>query len=75
MFNGCRCDQETLSWIEEAGFKMVQAEKIWLEWTPGMFAGCSAITVLFTKVVLCLISSILLGFAEKGEDTEKKKAL
>ena len=54
---------------------MVQAEKIWLDWTPEMFAGCSAIAVLFTKLVWCVISSILLGFAEKGEDTEKKKAL
>lgn len=54
---------------------MVQAEKIWLDWTPGMFAGCSAITVLITKVVLCFVNSILLGFAEKGEDTEKKKSL
>ncbi|XP_020629822.1 methyltransferase-like protein 7A [Orbicella faveolata] len=75
VFNGCRCDRETLSWIEEAGFKMVQVEKIWLDWTPGMFAGCSAITVLITKVVLCFVKSILFGFAEKGEDTEKKKSL
>lgn len=54
---------------------MVQAEKIWLDYTPDMFAGCSAITALFTKVILCFIKSILLGFAEKGGDTEKKKSL
>ena len=75
IFNGCRCDRETLSWIEEAGFKMVQTENIWLDWTTDMFAGCSAITVLITKVVLWFVNSILLGFAEKGEETEKKKSL
>lgn len=75
IFNECRCDQETLSRIEDAGFKMVQAETTWLDWTPDMFAGFGAITVLIAKVVLCIVNSILLGFAEKGEDTEKKKAL
>ena len=75
IFNECRCDRGTLSRIEEVGFKMVQTEKIWLDWTPDMFAGCSAITVFFSKVVLCFVNAILLGFAEKGEDTDKKKAL
>ena len=75
MFNECRCDQETLSRIEEVGFKMVQAEKIWIDWTPEMFAGCGALSGLITKVVMYFVNSMLFGFAEKGEDTEKKKAL
>lgn len=54
---------------------MVEAEKLWVEWSPDMFAGCSAIKVLLTKIALCFVKSILLGFAEKGETTEKKKAL
>ena len=54
---------------------MVQAEKMWLDWTPDMFAGCTAMTVFFSKIVLYIVNSILLGFAEKGEEAEKKKAL
>ena len=54
---------------------MVQAEKMWLDWTPDMFAGSTAITVFFSKVALYFINSMLHGFAEKAEETEKKKAL
>ena len=54
---------------------MVQAEKMWIDWTPDMFAACTAITFLITKVVLYFANSIILGFAEKGEDTEKKKTM
>lgn len=74
IFNECRCNRETLSWIEEAGFKMVEAEKIWLDWSPEMFVG-SATSTFISRVCLCFINSILLGFAGKGEDTEKKKEL
>ena len=54
---------------------MVEAEKMWLDWTPEMITGSSATSAFFSRVCLCFISSILLGFAGKGEDTEKKKEL
>ena len=72
MLNGCRWDQETLSQIEEAGFQMVQAEKIWLDWTPEVRA---TLNDAFSRIALRLINVMTFGFAEKGQDTEGKKVL
>ena len=72
MLNGCRWDRETLSRIEEAGFQMVQAEKIWLDWTPEVYA---TLNDVFSSIGLRMINVMTFGFAEKGQDTEGKKVL
>lgn len=72
MLNGCRCDRETLSRIEETGFKMVQAEKIWVQWTPKIYA---ATKDALSRIGLFIFSSVVFGFAEKGRGTEEKKVL
>ncbi|KAL9973533.1 hypothetical protein ACROYT_G020002 [Oculina patagonica] len=75
--NECRCDRDTLARIEEVGFKTIQADKIWVDWTPGMLADCKAGTnsVWVTNLMLHFVNSMLFGFAEKREDIEKKKLL
>lgn len=55
---------------------MIQAEKLWMDWTPEMFADCKGtFSVWSTRLMLHLVNSMLIGFAEKGEDPEKKKSL
>lgn len=73
MLNGCRCDRETLSLIEEAGFKMVQAEKIWVTCSPEMFTGGTFRSIWNSSVIMRVINSVLFGFAENGEYTTKTK--
>ena len=76
VFNHCYCDRETLSRIEEVGFKMIQAEKILVDLTPEMFSECKSTTsILITKLVLRFVNSIVFGFAEKGESSENRKSL
>ncbi|KAL9973532.1 hypothetical protein ACROYT_G020001 [Oculina patagonica] len=77
--NGCRCDRDTLARIEEVGFKTIQADKMWVDWTPEMLAYCkpsnSLAPVWIPNLMLHIVNSTLIGFAEKGEDIEKKKSL
>lgn len=73
LFNGCRCDRETLTWIKDGGFKMVQAKKTWVNWTPIMFSGSKSISLgWFVRVILWFVCSLLAGFAEKEQCTVKK---
>ena len=74
VFNGCRCDRETLSWIEQGGFTLVQSEKIWPNWTPERFSEKASFDWC-TKFKLYIINSMLVGFAEKGQCSEEKKLL
>ena len=47
---------------------MVQAEKIWLDWNPEMFSGNGdTFTVMGARILMPLITSIIVGFAEKGK--------
>ena len=65
LFNGCCFNKETLSRIEEVGFKAVQAEKTWLNWSPEMFTGFDTLSVWSSRFVLSCINSVIFGFAEK----------
>ncbi|KAL9973537.1 hypothetical protein ACROYT_G020007 [Oculina patagonica] len=67
LYNGCRCDRKTLPQIEKGGFKLVQSEKIWLNWTLEMIPGCT------NQFILYLVDLLLVGFAEK--EKLKKKLL
>ena len=68
--NGCRCDRETLLWIENGGFTKVWSEKSWPEWK--LFAERASYDS-FTRFKLFLINSMLIGYAEKGQCTEERK--
>lgn len=61
--NGCCCNKETQSVLEEPGFKTVQAEKIWLNWAPE--PGFDAFIVCATRLCFPFLRSIIFGFAEK----------
>jgi len=67
--NGCCCNKETLSKKDEAGFEMVQAEKVWLDCTPEMFSECSGtFTLLCVRMFMMpVLRSMIVGFAEKGK--------
>lgn len=66
LFNGCRCDHETLPFIQKGGFKLVQAEKRYLKVTPELHVGSKKISVDWSSRLLAyLVHSVLLGFAEK----------
>ena len=46
---------------------MMQTEKVWLDWTPEMFSG-GTLTVLYVRMFMMpVISSMIVGFAEKGK--------
>ena len=77
MTGGCRCDRETLYWIEQGGFKMVNSEKSSANLTAEIFSGCETdIFSLWTaRICLSIVNSILVGFAEKETCTEEKKLL
>ena len=77
MTGGCRCDRETLYWIEQGGFKMVNSEKISANLTAEMFSGCEAdmFSVWTARIRLSIVNSILVGFAEKERCAEEKKLL
>ena len=68
--NGCRCDRETLLWIENGGFTKVWSEKSWPEWK--LFAERASYDC-FTRFKLFLINSMLIGYSEKGQCTEERK--
>jgi len=74
---GCRCDRETLYWIEQGGFKMVNSEKISANLTTEIFSGCEAdmFSLWTARIRMSIVNSILVGFAEKGCYTEEKKLL
>jgi len=66
--NGCQCNKNTLSWIENAGFKMVQSEKIFQNFTPEMLSGNPNIfLVWFARIGSYIGNPILVGFAENGQ--------
>ncbi|CAH3180878.1 unnamed protein product [Porites evermanni] len=66
LFNGCRCDHETLPFIQRGGFKLVKAEKRYLKVTPELHVGSKKISVDWSSRLLAyLVHSVLLGFAEK----------
>jgi len=68
LINGCRCNKNTLSWIENAGFKMVQSEKLILNFTPEMLSGNPNIFSLwFMRIGSYIENPFLFGFAEKGQ--------
>ena len=76
MLGGCRCDCESLYWIEKGGFKIVQSEKLFSNFTPEMFSGCENIFLIWiSRILLSIVNSILVGFAEKEQFTEEKKLL
>ena len=74
---GCRCDRETLNWIEQGGFKMVNSEKISANLTTEIFSGCEAdmFSLWTARIRMSIVNSILVGFAEKECYTEEKKLL
>ena len=55
---------------------MVEAEKRWVTWTPTMFVGSKSVSLDWhIRFLLYFVSSMLVGFAEKGQCTEDKKQL
>ena len=67
LYNGCRCDRETLSQIEQGGFTKVQVEKRWVNWAPEMCVGSKRVSLDWNiRFKLLFVSSMLVGFSEKG---------
>ena len=74
VYNGCRCDRETLFWIEQGGFELVQSVKTWPSWSPEKYSEKHSFD-WGTRLILYIINSMLVGFAEKGKTAEEKKHL
>ena len=74
---GCRCDRETLYWIEQGGFKVVNSEKSFANLTAEIFSGYDAdrFSLWTARIRISIVNSILVGFAEKENCTEEKKLL
>ena len=66
LFNGCRCNKETLASIKQAGFKTVQAEKGWLQWSSEAISKpLNPFTFLLVRSAFAIVNSGIAGFAEK----------
>ena len=66
LFNGCRCNKETLTIIKQAGFKTVQAEKGWLQWSSEAISKpLNPFTFLLVRSTFAIVNSGIAGFAEK----------
>ena len=47
---------------------MVQAEKMWVDWSPELFSRfADTITVFGVRMIMPVCSSMIVGFAEKGK--------
>ena len=67
LLNGCCCNKETLARIQEVGFNMVQAEKRQINWDTEVLSGSGdTLAVWGTRMLLPVINSFIIGFAEKG---------
>lgn len=77
LLGGCRCDRETLYWIEQGGFKVVNSKKSFANLTAEIFSGCEAdrLSLWTARIRMSIVNSILVGFAEKESCTEEKKLL
>ena len=69
LLNGCRCNKNTLSWIENAGFKMVQSEKIILNFTPEMLSGHPNIFSVWFMRIGSFIENPFLLVLQKRDNT------
>ena len=68
LFNGCRCNKETLASIKQAGFKTVQAEKGWLQWSSEAISKpLNPFTFLLVRGAFAVVNSGIAGFAEKWQ--------
>ncbi|CAH3192410.1 unnamed protein product [Porites evermanni] len=66
LFNGCRCNKETLASIKQADFKTVQAEKGWLQWSSeAISTPLNPFTFLLVRSAFAIVNSGIAGFAEK----------
>lgn len=75
LFNGCCCNQNTLSDIQNGGFKWVQYEKIFANCSHEMFsAPNNTYSIIWqARVILYFVNIWLVGLAEKGQFSEEKK--
>ena len=54
----------------------MQSEKIWANYGPQMFSGCrDTYSVWRARIILYFVNFMLVGFAEKGQLAEEKKAV
>lgn len=76
LYDGCCCNQNTLSYIHDGGFKWMQSEKIQANCSQEMFSAPNSIYSIWrARVILYFVNIWLVGLAEKGQLSEEKKKL